>query len=384
MPSNVRHQVIIDGRPDPELTAALSELEVLESVRNESRFRLRLEANVEGGDFRFLNDSRLVPGVDREVTLVALVDTTPEVLVHGVIQSREVQLRHGGQGSFIDVLGVDRRALMDRNYSDYGAHSGTVPVIVMGLFAKYGFVPDVEFVESDVYTPLTKSLNQTGSDLQLVRRLAAQHAVEFWLDWKLLPGGRVVETAHFRSQPPRSPGGALGGALGGAASAAASLLGVGGGPEFKMNTGDGTNNILSFRSCRRSDVPNASGSVSRVDIDSGRIERTRVTGPSQAPLGKAVQNATIERSVVSAGGASEANRRTQAALNDAAWSIEAAVDTTAHAFGALVRPRQVVKVRGTGQIDDGEYFVWSVQHRANEASHKMTVELRRNATGGGP
>lgn len=261
---------------------------------------------------------------------------------------------------------------MDRNYSDYGAHSGAVPTIVTGLFAKHGFVPDVEFVQSDIYTPLTKSLNQTASDLALVNRLAAQHSVEFWIDWQLIPGGKVIETAHFRSQPPRGVGGGL--------LSGIPILG-GGAVEFRMNTQDASNTIMNFRSRRRADLPNRSGSVRRVDVDTGRIESTQVTEPSQPPLGEPFDNVAIERSVLSAGTASDAQRRAEAALNDAGWSVEAYAETTVYQLGGLVRPRQVIKVSGLGSVDDGEYFVWAVQHCADEAGHQMNVELRRNATG---
>ena len=52
-----------------------------------------------------------------------------------------------------------------------------------------------------------------------------------------------------------------------------------------------------------------------------------------------------------------------------------------HALGSLVRPRQVVKVEGTGAVDDGDYFVWKVTHTIDAADHKMAMELRRNAVG---
>lgn len=375
--AEVSHQILIDGRVDQDLTQALTELEVCESVRGESRFRVRFAVDIEGLDFQLLGDRRLVPGRDHELTVLAFVEQRPEVLVHGVIQGRETHLRHGGAGSFLDVLGADRRVLMDRNYSDYGAHSGAVPTIVAQLFAKQGFVPDIEPVESEIYTPLTKTLNQTGSDLKLVQELAAKSAVEFWIDWRLVPG-KVIETAHFRSQPPRGGGGGLGGALVGAA---VSVIGGASTPVLKMNTGGSDFTVTSFRSRRRTDMPNQSGPIRRVDVDTGKIESSQVRGPTTPTLGQDPNNVTIERSVPAGGSVGEARRLAEAALNDAAWSVEATVETTVFRLGSLVRPRQIVKVQGAGSVDDGEYFVWGVQHRANEVGHDMNVELRRNGTG---
>ncbi len=376
--ANVTHQILFNGRPDEQMSAALTELEVTESVRGESRFRFRLASDVDGTDFQFVNDKRLVPGQDRELTIVAFIDQTPEVLVHGIIQGRESTLCHGGAGSFLDIQGTDRRVLMDRNHSDFGAHSGAVPTIVAGLLTKQGFVPDIEFVESEIYTPITKTLNQTASDLKLVQELAAKTGVEFWIDWKLTPG-KIVEIAHFRSQPARGTGGALGNAV----RQVVSTLGGKKTPVFRLNTGDPNYTIDSFRSRRKTHMPNESGPMSRVNVDTGRVERTQVRGPSTPTLGQASGNAPVQRAVMGGGNASEARRLTEAALNDASWTVEANVETTAFQLGSLVRPRQVVRVQGAGSIDDGEYFVWSVQHRATEVGHDMDIQLRRNGTGQG-
>ena len=75
------------------------------------------------------------------------------------------------------------------------------------------------------------------------------------------------------------------------------------------------------------------------------------------------------------------NRVDESALIDASWIVNARAETTVHALGSLIRPRQVVKVEGTGAVDDGDYFVWKVTHTIDTADHKMAMELRRNAVG---
>lgn len=374
MLTNISHQVLLNGRPDDALNQALVEMEVFESVRGESRFRVRFAVHIEAGKMSWLDDERLLPGRDRELTIVAYVRNMPEVLVHGVIQGREVSLLHGGDGSALDVLGVDRRVLMDRNYSSYAVHSGKVGTVVSQLLSKQGFIPDVEMVESEMYSELGQTLNQTDSDLRFVQRLAAQSGVEFWLDWELLPGGKVLEKAHFRAQP-------AGGGAGGLGSRLASQV-TGSAPLFSLNTGDASNTIFTFRSRRRSDQPNQSGAIRRVDVDRGSIEKTQVRGPNHRILGQALQDVSIERAVLSGGSVGEARRRAQAALNDSAWAVEASVETLGSRMGRLVRPRQIAQVQGAGALDDGEYFVWSVQHRVDQVEHRMDIELRRNAQGG--
>lgn len=374
MLSNLSHQILVDGRPDEALSRALVDFEVFESVRQESRFRVRFAVDVERGKITWIDDARLIPGRDREITIVAYVQNLPEVLVHGVIVGRELSLLHGGAGSSLDVLGADRRVVMDRNYSGYAVHSGQVSTIVRQILAKQGFTPDVESVESETFSEMGQSLSQTDSDLAFVQRLAARSGVEFWLSWELLPGGKVVETAHFRAQPERGRGGLV--------SRLTSSL-VGSAPTLSINTGDASNTIFSFRSRRRADAPNRSGSISRVDADRGRITKTEVRGPDSRILGKELGDLAIERSVLSAGSLAEARRRAQAAINDSTWTIEASAETLGSRIGRLVRPRQIAQVQGTGAFDDGEYLVWAVQHRVDEVDHRMDIELRRNAVGEG-
>ena len=88
------------------------------------------------------------------------------------------------------------------------------------------------------------------------------------------------------------------------------------------------------------------------------------------------------RRLVTAGNAEEARARTQAALNDASWSVQATAETSVQALNAFVSPHQVVRVTGAGQLNSGDYFVKAVTHTVDSSAHKMRIELLRNALGG--
>ena len=74
--------------------------------------------------------------------------------------------------------------------------------------------------------------------------------------------------------------------------------------------------------------------------------------------------------------------RTQAALNDASWSVQAVAETSVQALNAFVAPHQIVRVSGAGTLNSGDYFVKAVAHNVDASNHKMRIELLRNALGG--
>jgi hypothetical protein len=372
MASDVRYQILIDSRPDLELTGQISEIEVTESVRQPTTARVRFVADVCKADLHLLGDRRLQPGVDKLLSVLVSVDGVSTIISHGVIVDRTFELTEGGPGSWVEALTTDRRVQMDRESQAKGTRSGKVSSIVRPILQKYKFTPDVDVKEDPNYTPKQQTLNQPVTDLALVRALAGQTGVEFWIDYKL-KGGRMVETAHFRASPRGSSGGP--GLLPIKLPIASST------PELKLNSGIGNATLLGFNAKVAPEVPNKSGRVGRVDIDSARVETTVVPESTTKALGKKLEVKPIEAQVMSAGNLAEAQRRQTAALNDAAWTVRATADTSVRLACGLIRPHDTVKVSGVGKMYEGEYFVDSVRHSITQTDHKLHLELRRNAQG---
>jgi len=374
---DIRYQILIDEEVDDQLTADLAEIEVNEAVRGETTFRIRFAIDICGPDVQLLNDPRLVPGRDKKVSVLVSLGNVTTCLVRGLITDRKTELKEGGPGSVLEISGKDRRIEMSRNGDQRTAHNGTVALFVGGILENYFNIADVERGDTTRYSDESNSRNQTNSDLELVTQLAGEHGYEFWIDYNVAPvrSGKVeiVETAHFKSSPPRGQGVPV--------SVPVPLLAPPDSPILQMNRGDGTSTMLTFSSNRVSEVPTASGPVARVNIDTGEIEQTNVREPSLPPLGNAPPLPNHRRQIITAGSAQDAQKRQDAALIDASWIVKATAETTVHALGTLLRPHDIVPVTGTGAVDDGNYFVWSVSHHIDPADHKMRCEIRRNAVG---
>jgi hypothetical protein len=374
MKGDIRYQLRINGKPHDKLTSDAAEVTVAESMQDASTCNVKVPIDLCKGRFELLDDDNLVPGKDKTLSVVAWIDGTQSVIFHGPITGRKVDLKHGGAGSSVELTATDRRVELDRTCRKYESHSGSVGNIVEGLIGNLRQAKkDVDPFSKIQYKKGTGPLNQTVSDLALIRKLADAVNAEFWLDWEL-KGDSIVETAHFKSPTKPKEGKVFGMSLplpiAGAKKA-----------QLKMNSGDGTSTLLSFTSERKSEVPQKSGTIFRVDPRTGELKSSEVK-PSTKRLGSDPPKQEISCEVLSAGGVENARDKAEAALNDASWITEATAETTVFALCGLVRPRTFVDVVGLGDTESGEYLVWSVNHTITPAEHRMKLSLKRNAVGG--
>jgi hypothetical protein len=73
--------------------------------------------------------------------------------------------------------------------------------------------------------------------------------------------------------------------------------------------------------------------------------------------------------------------RSEGALIEAAFFLQAKTQTTVNAFGTVIRAHSIVKIRGAGRRHSGNYFCTSVKHTIDATAHRMELELLRNAWG---
>ncbi len=246
MASDVRYQILIDSRPDLELTGQISEIEVTESVRQPTTARVRFVADVCKADLHLLGDRCLQPGVDKLLSVLVSVDGVSTIISHGVIVDRTFELTEGGPGSWWRRSPRIGGSRWIANLRRSGTRSGKVSSIVRPILQKYKFTPDVDVKEDPNYTPKQQILNQPVTDLAVVRALAGQTGVEFPIDYKL--GGRPDgRDGAFEGVTARQLGrpGLLPIKLPTASST----------PELKLNSGIGNATLLGFnagspRRCR--------------------------------------------------------------------------------------------------------------------------------------
>lgn len=379
---DIRYQIAINRQPDAGLSEEAAEIEVQQTIEGPTAFRVKFAIDICKGEFNLLDDERLNPGnPDTEVTIAAYLNGESYVLAHGIITERKVNLAEGGSGSSLEIMCQDRRRVMDREQRN-AAHQGRASDIATQIMQKkeYGFEPDVTDTEIS-YEEDTNTLNQAAeTDLAFIDKLAGRNGFRFWLDWEVsegLAGFEVKEIGHFKPSPPRPADNPLG-------FKPPMILAPTGTAELKLNTGEGCSNVASFEVQSNAEAPNQSGTIARVDSDSGEVTETEAPEATTETLGDepTAPAQPRTRQLVTAGNAQEARVRTQAALNDASWSVQATAETSVQALDAFVSPHQVIKVTGAGALNSGDYFVKAVTHTVDATAHKMRIEMLRNALGG--
>lgn len=375
---DVRYQIAINRQPDNALSEEAAEIEVQQTIEGPTTFRIKFSIDICGGDFNLLDDERLNPGdPDTEATVTAFLDGESYVMAHGIITERKVNLAEGGSGSSLEIMCQDRRMVMDREEKTE-AHQGRASDIAKQILERYGFETDITDTEIS-YEEDATTLNQSETDLAFMDKLAGRNDSRFWIDWEVgegLAGFELTETAHFKPSPARPAANPLG-------FTPPLVLAPAGTAELKLNSGSGCSNVASFEVQSNAEAPNQSGPIERVDADSGEVTETEAPESTTETLGEEAPAAQPRtRRLVTAGDAQEALVRTQAALNDASWTVQATAETSVQALSAFVSPHQVVRVSGAGQLNSGDYFVKAVTHTVDSSAHKMRLELLRNALGG--
>jgi len=387
MASDVRYQLLIDGEPDEGLTGEASEITVTQTIEGPTTFVIRFATDVCDGDVAFMDDDRVRPsGADTLITVLVVINGESFCIAHGIATRRQGSFVEGGPGSWLEITGSDRRAQMDREHKA-DVHGGKASEAVESILKSYGF--DTDVAETTVeYRDDDHKLAQTNTDLAFVTALAGQNDMHFWIDFETGSSGgpaplglslsptppSITEIARFKPSPPRPEDAP--------AFSLPVILAPVDAPTLKLNSGDGCSNVAAFAFDVDAETPNQTGTITRVDFDSANQDDTNVPSPTTEPLG-GEQNTSRARSrrIVTAGSVEEARVMNKAALNDAAWSVSATIETSVHALKGLVKAHDLIKLEGGGEVIQGDYFVKSVTHSINPADHKLSLQLLRNALG---
>jgi len=345
--------IAVDGTVDDSLAGA-SWVEVHERMGQPTAYRIRYEVELGSSDLDRLVDARL----DAGSTLAVLVPgrSGNECLVKGPVGAQRIRFEHGGAGSYVEVRGSDTSITMDREARSKVWADVTDSQAVTSILGGYGLTPDVGATDGGHYE--TKhALVQRESDLSFVRRLARRNGFLFWVTSNALG----IETGHFQRPPVGS-------------TAAATLV---------INKDPPSLESLDLRW----DVERPTSVVgAQLDLNTKEaIDAGRQGGPLAALGAQDLAAITGDtRSIFLAAPADDAGDlggRSDGALVESGFFIRASGETRLERTGGPVRAHTVIEIQGAGTRHSGKYFVAGVRHTIDPSSHRMELELLRNAWG---
>lgn len=351
----------------------LVEVRVEMELSKPTRFALRFEDDI-CEDKHEIFDCGLF-AQNKRVGVFATLETGTECLVAGPIKSIKNSSVVGGQGSWVEVHGEDRRTSMDKIAIE-AKYTGYASAIVEKL------LNDAGFTHAKVQKTLIEhklqgnQLTQSATDLAFIEDVARRNNMDLWVEYKVdvVQGkvGTLVETAWFQTSPRRDQGGA---------PQVTTLL-----PTtdklVRVHPGDqNCANVGKFDTRIDFDKPTGAQGFT-MDADKEReVRQDLALGNEQTPpLDLPKFPGVVERKTLIPPKADpqEAALAKDALVAEQSWFVEADCSASLEQLPLIVRPHQVLAVENAGPHLSGAYQVMKATHVITATDYLMDFTLRAN------
>ncbi|ANZ16749.1 MULTISPECIES: hypothetical protein [Streptomyces] len=340
-----------------EVVEALLSAQITSTAGERSGFQLAFDLTKKGAIVERLLPEGFFDPKTRVIVTVALKGT-PVVLLDGVIVRQEVgSSNHPGQ-STLTVTGEDLTLLMDlEERTDRYPNLAPSQRVerILSKYADYGI--DARIIREQIPQPPREQVRvdyQTGTDLQYVNELARANGYTFYLEPGPVPGR---STAFW-------------------------------GPEQRLGQRQHALNVNMDANSTVDQLTFAYDGTAREEPQA-RVQDpvTRQApllaqpdiSPLRPPLGlrgsPALKRRTLSGTAKMDEGLAKAEALGRAATSADAISGSGSLDVTRH--GYVLRPRELVGVRGAGVTYDGDYYVKSVTHNVRLGSYLQNFTLSR-------
>ncbi len=341
----------------PEVAEALLSAQITMTAGERSGFQLAFDLTKRG-----LISQRLLPegffDPKTRVIVSTSVKGTPTVILDGLIVRQEVGASNVPGQTTLTVTGEDLTLLMDlEERTDRYPNLSPAQRVerILRKYADYGIDPWI--IREQIHQPPREQLRvdyQTGTDLQYVNELARANGYTFYLD----PGPRPGRSTAFW------------------------------GPEKRIGQRQHALNVNMDNNSTVDQLTFAYDGTAREEpqarVQDPRTRDTRLLAqpdisPLRPPLGSraspALKRKTLSGTAKKELGQAEAETLARAATSADAISGSGSLDVNRH--GYVLRPRELVGVRGTGVTYDGDYYVKSVTHNLRPGSYQQNFTLSR-------
>jgi len=299
------------------------------------------------------------------VVLVATVNGVANVLVDGVITSNNLAPGDKGSNSTLTLTGEDLTALMNQSNQSgipFPASSSETRVAqILAKYAMFGVVPVIiPSIMMDQSQPNDIVPSQQGTDLAYIKKLAANVGYVFYLDPGPLPG---MSRAYWGPQVKVGP---VQPALSADMDAYTNVESL----TFSFDQQKNKNpSVFVSNPATGASQSTPLPPFTALNPSLGGVAplATNIIGdlqPVRSDLGKLPSTQAIMIGMAAAAQLCES------------VTADGTLDVTR--YGGVLKPRQLVGVRGSGPVFDGLYYVKSVTHKIKRSEYKQEFKLSRN------
>jgi uncharacterized protein len=345
----------VNGSADESLLKCVQTVTVEEDLDVGSSCSIELQAcRNDDGSWPYLEDESLQ--VWNRVTVLAAFPKQTEVVFDGYISNIDCRTNESESNINVSIRGVDASYHMVQEDKTKIWRNKTYEQIAQEIIESYGFTPFID--ENPPESAEQLQIAQRSNDHRFLRELARRRGYEFYV---------LGANAYFRR---------------------AQLTGT---PQklIAVNFGDQTN-CRNLRFGSDGTAPTLAR-LSYFDAMEGRAMSVSAQTSGLPDLGAqplstrrgAIEmppSARIARGHGFHSGAQVADY-TAGMMRRSGWWVTAQGTLDGAIYGAVLRSRKTVTVKGVGGNYNGVYYVRKVQHQLTMRTYQMSFELGRNAIG---
>jgi hypothetical protein len=353
----------------PDIAEAVQSVAVTQNDEGRSGFQIVLQIGRSGPtdmlDYRLLLNPLLQPF--NRVILTVMFDALPQVLMDGIITTR--QFSPGNQPGLgtLTLTGEDVSVMMDlvKKRANWPVMSEPlIALAIIGSYAQYGLIPMVippKMIDQPL--PTDRTPVQQSTDLEHLKAIGERFGHVFYVESGPAPG---VNTAYWG--PPKR------------AAIPQRALTVSMGPQTNVEQISFAYNGLA--------ATIVDDEIQDKDFNTTFPVMTFVSTrlpPLVSMPALPMQLPNVRTTLLERGPGltiNEAYARAQGITDKSVDSVATAQgELDALQYGDVLKPRGLVGVRGAGFTHDGFYYVKSVSHSISKGQYKQRFSLTREGTG---
>jgi hypothetical protein len=353
--------VLLVGKTIPlpasyEVMSSLGSVEVTNDAQGADGFQITFSLSKGLLDFSLLLTGTFELGT--RVVIGVVLGALPQVLIDGIITHHQVSTNNEPGMSTLTVTGTDVSVMLDLEEKNEKYENQPDFVIfsrLIAAYATYGLVPQPT-PTTDLPLMIERVPRQQETDLKFIRRMAERNGFVFYVE----PVTFGVNTAYFgpenRLSLPQ--------------------------PALALNLGPSTNlDSLNFSTDGMAAVGTRgtiTEPITKLSIPIPSLPSLKVPPLALTPT-PAIRTVLL-RNTANQNPAQAAATAIAAVTNSPdAVTAQGKVDTVR--YGAVLRARKLVAVRGAGFSYDGNYFVRHVSHSLSRGNYTQSFTLSREGTG---
>lgn len=304
------------------------------------------------GLWTFLDDERIKAWA--RISIVANVAEEAAEIMTGFITQVKAHISPDPNGSYVEVWGMDPSCLMSLEEKIKAWPNTSDSEIAKQIFKGYSLTTEVEDIKVS-HDEAVATIIQRETDIQFLKRLARRNGFECFVKGNT----GFFRTPHLNGKPL---------------------------PSLSAHFGEQTN-LTSFDAKLNALRP-TKVEMHQIDTIGKKIEDSIVKAGEQGKLGRdraesvsppgRVTARTFVRHAVTTG-VPEMKNLCRALFDEAEWFIEATGEVESVIYGAVLKARSLVPIKGVGEIFSGNYYITHVKHHFNAEKYSQQFTARRNA-----